>query len=219
MMSRNQAGQSLQQPADFLTQQNYNALLNYSRKTIMDKEGQNNLPEKTERRLASVLNHYMKEVGKSNPGRKIQELNREVLRETLTSIDSWLRRGGESTSTTADTDRLYSNVGQQLASFQKERGLMTNAPPAIKPDFRDKVEEDEESDVPELVSDGSTGYIVPKRDAQALADKLEILITNAELRNEMGQAGKRLYEEKFTIEIFEKRIVEILQTVLKDSVA
>ena len=149
MMNRMQAGQSVQQPAEFLTQQNYNALLNYTRKTITDKEGINELPEKTERRLVSVLNHYMKEVGKANPGRKVQELNREVLRETLTSIDSWLRRGGESTSTTADTfrrddnDRLYSNVGQQLASFQKERGLMTNAPPVIKPDFRDKVEEDE----------------------------------------------------------------------------
>ena len=145
-----QAGQSVQQPAEFLTQQNYNALLNYTRKTITDKEGINELPEKTERRLVSVLNHYMKEVGKTNPGRKIQELNREVLRETLTSIDSWLRRGGESTSTNADTfrrddsnDRLYSNVGQQLASVQKERGLMMNATPVIKPDFRDKVEEDD----------------------------------------------------------------------------
>ena len=133
-----------------MTQQNYNALLNYTRKTITDKEGINELPEKTEKRLISVLNHYMKEVGKANPGRKIQELNREVLRETLTSIDSWLRRGGESTSTNADTfrrddsnDRLYSNVGQQLASVQKERGLMMNATPVIKPDFRDKVEEDD----------------------------------------------------------------------------
>ena len=150
MMNRMQAGQSIQQPADFLTQQNYNALLNYTRKAITDKEGINELPEKTERRLVSVLNHYMKEVGKANPGRKIQELNREVLRETLTSIDSWLRRGGESTSTNGDTfrrddssDRLYSNVGQQLASVQKERGLMMNAPPSIKPDFRDKVEEDD----------------------------------------------------------------------------
>ena len=150
MMNRMQAGQSVQQPAEFLTQQNYNALLNYTRKTITDKEGINELPEKTEKRLISVLNHYMKEVGKANPGRKIQELNREVLRETLTSIDSWLRRGGESTSTNADTfrrddsnDRLYSNVGQQLASVQKERGLMMNATPVIKPDFRDKVEEDD----------------------------------------------------------------------------
>ena len=75
MMSRNQAGQSIQQPADFLTQQNYNALLNYTRKTIMDKVGTNYVPERPERRLISGLNHYMKEVGKSNPGRKIQELN------------------------------------------------------------------------------------------------------------------------------------------------
>ena len=143
MMSRNQAGQSIQQPADFLTQQNYNALLNYTRKTIMDNEGTNYVPERTERRLISVLNHYMKEVGKSNPGRKIQELNREVLRETLTSIDSWLRRGGAGRPDDAETDRLYNNVGQQLASVQKERGLMMNSAPVIAPDFRDKVEEDE----------------------------------------------------------------------------
>ena len=92
----------------------------------------------------------MKEVGKANPGRKVQELNYEVREITLTSIYSWLRREGESTSTNADTfrrddsnDRLYSNVGQQLASVQKERGLMMNATPVIKPDFRDKVEEDD----------------------------------------------------------------------------
>lgn len=145
-----QAGQSVQQPAEFLTQQNYNALLNNTRKTITDKLGINDLPEKTERRLVNELNHYMKEVGKANPGRKVQELNREVLQITLTSIYSWLRKGGESTSTNADTfrrddsnDRLYSNVGQQLASVQKERGLMMNATPVIKPDFRDKVEEDD----------------------------------------------------------------------------
>ena len=109
----------------------------------MDKEGTNYVPERTERRLISVLNHYMKEVGKSNPGRKIQELNREVLRETLTSIDSWLRRGGAGRPDDAETDRLYNNVGQQLASVQKERGLMMNSAPVIAPDFRDKVEEDE----------------------------------------------------------------------------
>ena len=145
-----QAGQSVQQPAEFLTQQNYNALLNYTRKRITDKLGINDLPEKIERRLVNELNHYMKEVGKANPGRKVQELNYEVQKITLTSIYSWLRREGESTSTNADTfrrddsnDRLYSNVGQQLASVQKERGLMMNATPVIKPDFRDKVEEDD----------------------------------------------------------------------------
>jgi len=76
-----------------------------------------------------------------------------------------------------------------------------------------------EGAVPEVILDGVNGYLVPQRNVEMLAEKLEVLILNPELRNEMGLAGKRMYEEKFTIEIFEKRIVEILQTVLKDTVA
>ena len=136
-------GQSIQQPADFLTQQNFTALLNYTRKTIAEKQGQSDLPEKAEKRLISVLNHYMKEVGRSNPGRKIQELNREVLRETLTSMDSWLRRGDDrDDNRQSESERLFSNVSKELGVLQQERSALQNAAPAIKPDFRDKVEED-----------------------------------------------------------------------------
>lgn len=144
-MNRGQPQQSFPQPSDFLKQGNYDALLNYTRKSIADSQGE--LTDKTDRRLQSVLNHYMKEVAKQNPGKKIQELNRETIRETLTSMEGWLRRGGESVPTNGDmyrqpeTERLYSNVGTQLASQQKERSLVVGAP-AIKPDFRDKVEED-----------------------------------------------------------------------------
>jgi len=145
-MSRNQmtgTGQSIQQPADFLTQQNFTALLNYTRKTIAEKQGQSDLPEKAEKRLISVLNHYMKEVGRSNPGRKIQELNREVLRETLTSMDSWLRRGDDrDDNRQSESERLFSNVSKELGVLQQERSALQNAAPAIKPDFRDKVKED-----------------------------------------------------------------------------
>jgi len=73
--------------------------------------------------------------------------------------------------------------------------------------------------IPDLLLDEITGCIVTKQNAKALAEKLEVLILNPALRNEMGLAGKRLYEEKFTLEIFEKRMVEILQTVLKDTIA
>lgn len=76
-----------------------------------------------------------------------------------------------------------------------------------------------EGAVPEVILDGVNGYLVPQRNVEILAEKLEVLILNPELRNEMGSAGKKMYEEKFTLEIFEKRIVEILQTVLKDTVA
>jgi len=145
-MNRGQPQQPFPQASDFLKQTNYDAILNYTRKSITDSYGE--LTDKTDKRLQGVLNHYMKEVAKQNPGKKVQELNRETIRETLTSMEGWLRRGGESTPTTSEiyrqpesTDRLYSNVGAQLINQQKERSLVMNAP-AIKPDFRDKVEED-----------------------------------------------------------------------------
>lgn len=42
----------------------------------------------------------------------------------------------------------------------------------------------------EAVLDGRTGYLVPIRDAQAVAEKLAILLSSAELRREMGVAGR-----------------------------
>ena len=74
-----------------------------------------------------------------------------------------------------------------------------------------------EGGIPDVVLDRITGYLVPRQNSQALAEKLEVLISNPELRNEMGQAGRKLYEEIFTLEIFEKRMVEILQRVLQES--
>jgi glycosyltransferase involved in cell wall biosynthesis len=67
-----------------------------------------------------------------------------------------------------------------------------------------------EGAIPEVVQDGITGYLVPQQNAVALADQLEILINNPDLRKEMGLAGKKQYEEKFTLEIFEKRMLEII---------
>jgi glycosyltransferase involved in cell wall biosynthesis len=74
-----------------------------------------------------------------------------------------------------------------------------------------------EGAVPEVILDGVNGYLVPQSNIEILAEKLEVLILNSELRNEMGRAGKKMFEEKFTLEIFEKRIVEILQIVLKNN--
>jgi glycosyltransferase involved in cell wall biosynthesis len=49
-----------------------------------------------------------------------------------------------------------------------------------------------------------------------LADKLEILIKNPELRKKMGEAGRKKYEEEFTLERFEERMVEILNLMVND---
>jgi len=76
-----------------------------------------------------------------------------------------------------------------------------------------------EGGIPDVVVDEVNGFLIPNQNALALAEKLEILITNPALRNAMGLAGKRMYEEKFTFKIFEHRLVEILQDCLKEKIA
>ena len=76
-----------------------------------------------------------------------------------------------------------------------------------------------EGGIPDLVINGVNGYLIPNQNSKALAEKLEILIFNPELRDKMGLAGKMMYEEKFTLEIFEKRMIEILKDCLKEKIA
>lgn len=47
-----------------------------------------------------------------------------------------------------------------------------------------------------------------------IADKLQVLLTDTDLRHKMGSAGREKYEREFTLEVFEKRIVEILNHCL-----
>lgn len=67
-----------------------------------------------------------------------------------------------------------------------------------------------EGGIPGIIDEGKTGYLVPKHDAVALADKIEMFIRDADLRHKMGLAGREKFEREFTLEVFEKRMVEIL---------
>nr|BCX01989.1 MAG: glycosyl transferase family 1 [Bacteroidota bacterium] len=54
--------------------------------------------------------------------------------------------------------------------------------------------------VPELVEDGRTGLLVPPQDPEALAAAILRLAQDAELRREMGEAGRRRALERFDIQ-------------------
>lgn len=71
-----------------------------------------------------------------------------------------------------------------------------------------------EGGISDIVEDGATGFLVSKKNASALADKLEILITNPKLRQQFGKAGRLKFEKEFTLSRFENRITEILQQVI-----
>lgn len=54
--------------------------------------------------------------------------------------------------------------------------------------------------IPEIVDNDISGFVVPIRAPQEIADKLQILALNKDLREKMGNEGHRRAIEKFTVE-------------------
>jgi glycosyltransferase involved in cell wall biosynthesis len=72
-----------------------------------------------------------------------------------------------------------------------------------------------EGGITDIVIDGKNGFIVPKGDATALAEKMAMLLKNEEIRTTMGACGRQLYQEKFTLEKFESNLSAVLQLTLE----
>lgn len=64
-----------------------------------------------------------------------------------------------------------------------------------------------------LVQDGLTGYHVPSRDPEALAERLYTLLTDVDCREAMGQAARR-YAEQFDWAIIGARLVGVYDELL-----
>ncbi|HIG48217.1 MAG TPA: glycosyltransferase [candidate division Zixibacteria bacterium] len=69
----------------------------------------------------------------------------------------------------------------------------------------------------DIVRHGETGLLVPARDAGALADAIEKLSQDPELRRRLGQAARRLAEEKFGAETIIAQTLEIYGDLLGDA--
>ncbi|ELR96297.1 glycosyltransferase family 4 protein [Gloeocapsa sp. PCC 73106] len=68
--------------------------------------------------------------------------------------------------------------------------------------------------VNELVDNGISGYIVPAGDAISLTDKLKRLITDPELRNTMGKAGRLKVETEFNLNLEANWLAKIMREYL-----
>ena len=53
--------------------------------------------------------------------------------------------------------------------------------------------------VPEMIEEPTTGYLVPPRDPDALADRLVRILSDSELAHQMGQAARARVETKFSL--------------------
>lgn len=65
------------------------------------------------------------------------------------------------------------------------------------------------SGIPELVESGVTGYLVPPRDEQALANGLQALASDAALRERLGAAGRDRVLEEFNIHANTRRLLAL----------
>lgn len=68
-----------------------------------------------------------------------------------------------------------------------------------------------ESALPDIVKHGETGFICTKGSSTEFADAIEKLIGDTTLRLKMGKQGYLRYKKYFTIDSFEKNILNILQ--------
>jgi glycosyltransferase involved in cell wall biosynthesis len=73
-----------------------------------------------------------------------------------------------------------------------------------------------EGAIPEIIDNEITGFLIEKDSPGEIAQKLELIIRDSILRESLGQAGRKKYEEKFTLKIFEKNMDLVFKKVLMD---
>ena len=71
----------------------------------------------------------------------------------------------------------------------------------------------------EIVEDGETGFLVSPGDAQALADKILLLLHDAGLRRRMGVKGREMVLRRFTMERMIGELEESYLDVLRQRVS
>ncbi len=69
----------------------------------------------------------------------------------------------------------------------------------------------DEGAIPEMVQNGETGFLITKGADRALADRLDQLLRDADLRTRLGSAGRERFLRLFTIEVFEARLAAVLE--------
>lgn len=62
-----------------------------------------------------------------------------------------------------------------------------------------------------LIIDGENGYLYPVGDVDGIVESLNRLLDSTELRNKMGTKGNIRLRENYSMEIFEKRYVELIE--------
>lgn len=70
--------------------------------------------------------------------------------------------------------------------------------------------------IPAIVDENESGFLVPVEDASSITDYLRKLICDPALRTRMGARGRSRFLQKFTINVFQKRIQHALLSLAEE---
>lgn len=65
--------------------------------------------------------------------------------------------------------------------------------------------------IPEMVTDGETGFLFENGNVHDLTSKLELLFGNIELRNKFAKAARAKFEQEFLVDIHVKNVTDFLK--------
>lgn len=68
----------------------------------------------------------------------------------------------------------------------------------------------------ETVIDGYNGYLIPTKDVDALVEKLDILLSDSTLRQEMGRNARKYAEGNFSIDVVIERHLNIYKELVRE---
>ena len=60
-----------------------------------------------------------------------------------------------------------------------------------------------------VIESDLNGFLIPQADASSLAEALTTLLTNADLRQKMGQASRKVAEERFDQQMILTRYIDL----------
>lgn len=99
-----------------------------------------------------------------------------------------------------------SSVSESLANVIKE--AMACHLPVVATNVRG---------VPEVVEDSETGFLVPPKDSEKLADCMEVLLKDEDLCRQIGNNGRRKVEKEHTFEVQAQKLFELFNHPKTDS--
>ena len=73
----------------------------------------------------------------------------------------------------------------------------------------------DEGGIPDIVQDGKNGFLCERNNPMSIADSIERLLIERDLREQMGVWGRQIFEENYTLEVFERNFAGVIRKCLE----